>query len=559
MYNKKQWESNELITKEALNNIENGIENLNNSLLYTNILTLGFDIKINSGESVTLAFREAIDYCMENGLRPFIPKGEYVFSPESDGRVTYNCWVVPDGLTAYFEKGATFKLVDDPKIESKLVYMGNDVKFFGELTLVGNADRGPRYGEMQSNMFIYQKQNIYIESLISKESWGDNMFIGGERTDYNTLSRNIKIDYFKGIDAKRKNLVFQDCTDVYIKTAYLDNSRYSLNSLDVEPDNWRLSNLCATNTIDYLYVKGTGIDFSASTDSEVAKRYIVNINKFVVDVTAGSAAVLLSYAMTLNIKEFILNSIADGVVINRLIDTTYGSFISIDNLVILSDKINELLRMSASTGALSTRECPVVEIGNLMFIRNEYFYAGVLIKNDGGTLKLGDIEIVGHDDVVIRNNSTSESCSLYADRIRMHNCGKDDAALIILDRINGDEYANICMTVTTIKNVAVTYDDDINVNLYAIIQVNEENTTDHLKIGSIINPHLKKVLNANGLLNPILATKIGGIDGMPCVYSTRQSPEGQLIAPKGSLVICTDGKMYIKTTDETVSTGWIVK
>lgn len=529
---------------------------VNDKTKYKNILELGFDIGVNTSNSVTLEFTNAINYCVENNIRPFIPKGEYLFTPELQGGVRYNCWVVPDGLDAYFEKGAIFRLVDDPKIEAKLVNMGNNVKFYGELTLIGNSKTGVSYGEMQSNMFIYKKKNVYIERLISMESWGDNLFIGGENTSNADLSKNIKIDYFEGTDAKRKNLVFQHCTDVYIKTAYLDNSLYGINSLDVEPDNWHLSTLCCTNTIDYLYVKGTGIDLTANTDSATAKNYIVNINKFVCDVTKSSAAVLLTYAITLNIKEFILNSVADGVVINRLIDTTYGSFINIDNIVLLTDKINQLLRMSASNGAFQTMQYPIVKIGKIIFERTETFYDGILIDNSGGKLYIDSLKVNNHNQCVIKCNNTSKICELYANDVEFVNCGKEGSAIIILDRINGDSYTDY-INITEIKQLNII-DDRTDVNIYAVIQFNEPETSERFKLYNLKNPNAKTIINSNGILNPAMAVTIAGFDGYPKIVSVRKNPEGYVVANKGSLAICTDGKLYIKSTDGT-NTGWLEK
>ena len=120
MYNKKQWESNELITKEALNNIENGIETLDkrksnayfidleewgihNGFLDEREYVLGddgnylpkytdeeYDIAHNNKEGLNAALQYAVD----NGYNTAVlPNGSEIFI----------CWEEPnERVTAYW-------------------------------------------------------------------------------------------------------------------------------------------------------------------------------------------------------------------------------------------------------------------------------------------------------------------------------------------------------------------------------------------------------------------------------------------------------------------------
>ncbi|MEH7180543.1 hypothetical protein [Neobacillus vireti] len=517
---------------------------------FKNILD-GFNVHKDDGVPTSVEFKAAMDWCRDNGYIAYVPKGEYILQPIVQNGVNYNCWMVPDKAVVYFERGATLKLVADPKIESKLVYMGNNIRFYGELTLIGNSEIGPRYGEMQSNMFIYKKKDIYIERLISKQSWGDNLFIGGEITSKDTLSSNIKIDYFQGIDAKRKNLVFQDCTDVYIKTAYLDNARYGLNSLDVEPDNWENSNgLSCINTVEYMNVRGLGIDLTANTLSKTAKNYIVNINRLDVHVTQSSASVLLTYAITLNMESF---SVTTDVNINRLIDTTYGSFISIKNLLINTDNINKLLRMSASFASNGLPEYPTVEFGQIDFRRGNVQYAGSLLDNSGGKLNINKLSVENHQDVVLRSNNTTGICTIEINELVTRNCGKTGAGLIIVDTVNATPY----LSMSKINNY-YAYENRTDVKLLSLIQFNEPETSVNFKLINLYNEKGTPVYYANSTINKTQMQTLAGSPGMPQIFSVVYNPEGFVTAKKGSLAICTDGNIYIKSVDGG-NTGWVIK
>ena len=215
--------------------------------------------------------------------------------------------------------------------------------------------------------------------------------------------------------------------------------------------------------------------------------------------------------------------------------------------------------MSASAGSDKTMQQPSVFINNLSFVRNDYFTTIPLLNNAGGILTINNIYVKNHQGtVIVNNNNGVENCVFNCNGLQMINCGKESSPLISLDRINGDSYTSYLVQ-SVIKNVYVDYEEDNDINIYAIIQVAEPETSSNLVIENISNPKNKTVINANGILNPALALRIGGLDGYSCMYSVRKNPEGYVYAQKGSIAICTDGKMYLKTTDSSSNTGWSEK
>lgn len=101
MYNKKEWQHRDLITKEALNNIENGISELDDKVsklendLTVNVKNFG---AIGNGTSDdTIFIQNAINYAKQNGKSEvFFPAGEYNIS---------NTITVPEEITINLSGG----------------------------------------------------------------------------------------------------------------------------------------------------------------------------------------------------------------------------------------------------------------------------------------------------------------------------------------------------------------------------------------------------------------------------------------------------------------------
>lgn len=261
-------------------------------------------------------FQLAIDDAVRKKKILIIPAKTYKVSPlkyrETDSSDWW-CLRIPSESQIYFEEGAIIKLVDDAPEWTRVFVMDgvSNINIYGNLEIDGSAETVTNGNEHMAGIFIYDSKNVFIESAYSHNCYGDNLFIGGLENQY---SENIKIKYFKGVIAGRKNLVIHYVDKLHIETAILDNSKGGVdgkwtgeNSLDLEPDDY-LGKKKFYQRIDYLSTYGKGNDFTIGTKKKFAKKWVLDIGDFTVILMDGSIQGLLSYACTVKIDKLIIQS-----------------------------------------------------------------------------------------------------------------------------------------------------------------------------------------------------------------------------------------------------------
>lgn len=288
----------------------------------------------------TEKFQFAIEDATNQKKVLFIPANTYLLSPEkyrnskSSSGVTLS---IPSNAELYFEKGAKLELVDNAPEWSRVLVLDDvsNINIYGHFEVDGSAKTVTNGNEQMHGIFIYNAKNIYIESAYSYDCYGDNLFIGGTEKEY---SDNVRIDFFHGESAGRRNLVIHYVDKLHIGVAILDNSKGSVtnnwsggNSLTLEPDDYKGKNKFYQR-IDYLSTYGMGNDFTVGTKSKLAKKWILEIGYFNVELMKGSKTGLRSYASNLKIGSLLMNSKSstpfDGI------DIKYGAIWEINEAII---------------------------------------------------------------------------------------------------------------------------------------------------------------------------------------------------------------------------------
>lgn len=254
---------------------------INYNTIYTEISSnINNTGKINVTSSILSAIKSAIS----SGKVLVIPAGIYLVSKLS----------IPANAKIHCMEGSLFlhDIVTE-KYQRCIIFDQPNVTITGRLSVDGNYDKQNYDSEHIHNIAIFGATNLKIESIYSINSKADGVSIsGGDGSTQTSYTTGIRIGYMKCIKAKRKNLVIEHVTDCIIDVAILDNTQGSATGqgghcLDVEPYNY--NGHIVNNTIKYLYIKGSGADFSSSISS-TGRNYVTNINTYVADILALKTA-----------------------------------------------------------------------------------------------------------------------------------------------------------------------------------------------------------------------------------------------------------------------------
>ncbi|TKH00650.1 hypothetical protein FC682_24020 [Peribacillus simplex] len=504
-----------------------------------NILSLGLGIK-QDGTNTSLSLYNALKYCKDNNFSAFIPKGVYTVGPLIlKDETNWKCVPIPDGLTLYIETGAVFKLVNDAAAWSRIIVPGNNVTIHGELRIDGSAETITAGNEHMAGLFIYDKRNINIDTVISENCYGDNVQITGGSSSY---SDAINIDCLRCRKAGRKNLVFEAANGIHIKNAYLDNNEgNSLKEwsgggcLDVEP--FSMGENTFHNRIDYLETLNNN-EFTAGTTAEEAGKYRLDIGTLVQ--RGGS---FLSYAMTISIDNAYFGENFTKI------DMMYGADIIIGRAH-FKKPLDAVIVTQYSSG-----NQPRLLINN-MFIEGDPTIIPVnpAIYWRGSSLFIGKIRVDNYNNKVIWSQYTGEDLSRGSDfsigELVSNDSGLPGSSLIYLDYYSsrgscGIEHLIVRDSRDTKLNKIIEYSDSIAMNDF--------------KVSKLHNPDILPIYGTEyGNFNAY--HKLAGIDNSTSIVMVDVNPEGKITLPKGSVAIRTNAfnepAIYLKETD-TGNVGWI--
>jgi hypothetical protein len=394
--------------------------------------------------------------------------------------------LIPNGLDVIFEQGVKFKLINDAKQWSRVVAPLGNNNLYGHFEIDGSADTITNGNEHMAGLFIYGKENIYIESVYSYNCYGDNVQISGSESQ----GRNIIIDRLRCRKAGRKNLVFENTTNIHIKNAYLDNTEGGAGvwtgggCLDIEP-------LTANNDcyykIDRLETTGTN-DFTIGTKLEDTPKFVLDIGTLI-----QHSGQLFSYALTINI--------GTAIFYNCQIYQLYSSHISIDTAIFR----NQSRRIIDSYG--SKYSLPILSIKNLtVFGDTTTEHEQYLILSQGANIYIGNAWIDRYNDAFIYTNTTFDSTVSF-DNIYLNNVGKPGGDM---SQISTYGTAKLSFNV---GNVIVKDNRETLPKCLFVISTKDAN--DGMNVGNILNTAgIQTVRSYYGNFTPVL-TNGGTTDRRP--------------------------------------------
>jgi hypothetical protein len=517
------------------------------SIGFINVKAMG----VIGGGSVddTVALQAAINWGVTNNKLIFVPADTYKVSSgkmRSSTSLEWWCLRLPTNANIYFEPGAKLVLANNPPSDTRVLSINNvqNVTVSGYVEIDGSASTVTSANDQLHGIFIYNAQNVILESAYVHDCYGDNIFVGGLE---NTPSVNVKIGFCRCVTAGRKNFVIHYVDQLHVNTAILDNSKggapsfTGANSLDLEPDDYTGARSFYQH-FDYLSTTGYGNDLSAGISDDLAKKWTLAIDSFDMRVSGTSAPALLSYGLTMKIDNLTIKSLDHKATLG--IQTLYAQFIAIGRATI------EGINGQAIYAASSSQYKPRLHIDSLKLDgTNAANSSGVRI--DGGDLYVGDMDCINLAGNSLYVFATMNNTLVSVNNLVVRNCGLDQVALL-------SSYSDFKPNIH-LSNIAIF--DERAVKVKRVLEFSTNAALLGTTIGTIYNPYA--ISEWYSTYNNFKRTlKLSGGTVLPALFIVEGSPEGILIAPIGSVAMRVDGAsktaLYVKETG-TGNTGWIGK
>ena len=499
----------------------------------------------------------AIRTALASGLPLRFSPGTYIVGPDPASENTGGigpglfgwCIQVPDNTTMIFDEGSIIKGANGLKSWCRVMQFGttDNIKVFGEMIVDANvANIGSPNNEHMHGVFLFDATNFYFDAIKSINARGDNVYIGG--TDNTRGSCDGYIGRIVAETAGRKNLVWQAFDNVNIGSASLDNVNGGAaiyggspdgtdgNCFDVEPD--ALPTIANRGTINYLYTKGAGNDFTAGITESAANNVIVSIGKWdCVIVPRSTTAWYTQYALTLNIDEWNVSGIT---AVCPQANIFYAARLNVQKCTIsgATVDVNTALMLISTVGT----DRPVCTFDSLQITATQG--VGFEVRSGQVTIDYYRARTAG---LALWARELGSTASLYTD-VKI---GKLD--LLNIGVPLGASYAVLLSKGAT--NVGYLHIDQIvhqdtrTPDLNSIVYTSGAGASAGLYIGSVVN------------LTPAVAVQGG--DAADIYYSTAANalvsvndPEGSVVAPVGSIASWFGNGLYKKDTG-TGNTGWV--
>jgi hypothetical protein len=503
---------------------------------------------VDSGPAIRLA--------LASGNPVYFPAGTYIVGPDPASQ-NYNgiganlfawCILIPNNAVMIFDQGSVIKGANGLTSWCRVMQFGeaNNVKVFGEMVVDANvANIGTPNNEHMHGVMLFNTTNFYFDAIKSINARGDNVYIGG--TDNTRGSSEGYIGRIVAETAGRKNLVWQAFDNINIGSASLNNVNGGAaiyggtpdgtdgNCFDVEPD--ALPTVANRGTINYLYTKGAGNDFTAGTTEAAANNVIISIGKWdCVIVPRSTTAWYIQYALTLNIDEWNVSGIT---AVCPQANIFYAARLNVQKCTIsgaAADVNTALMLISAIT-----TNRPVCNFGTLQITASQG--AGIEVRSGQTTIDYYRARTAG---LVIWAREQSSTASIYTDvkigKLEMFNCGQPlgaGYAVLLSKGASNTGYLNIDQIVN---------EDTRTPDLNYIVFTSGAGASAGLYIGNVVN------------LTPAVAVQGG--DAADIYYKTAANvfvsvndPEGSVVAPVGYLASWASG--IKKKNTGTGNTGWV--
>jgi len=488
------------------------------------------------------------------------------FNDSGTTRYSYSI-SVPSNRVLIFEAGATIQQkAGAQKWTRTVVFISvSKIRVFGELKVDGNvANVGTTTNEQMHGVFIFNASDLHIERIDSRNTRGDNVYIGG--TDPSTYSVDIHIGSIRAVKAGRKNLVIGYVDALYIGSAHLDNSTggagiYSggvadatdKHSLDVEPDSNDGSRRFV-QTIGHLKTYGLGNDFSAGTTPNHGDNWILHVHDFDCVISGSTSSVYAweQNAITLKIGKLAIVGINSSL--DSPVKIAYAARLHVGECIITGASPNsgKLVEITAS-GA--DANIPKVTINALRIINTAISGVGVYSRSAFTSINLVDADCGGEALLYNGNVGGSQATEgvMTVNELITNDTGTaSTGAVVTITR------ANSVLPNVTLRKITVR-DSRGGIKAASIVSI-ASGCAAGVTIGEINN--YNSIAAAVSWAGSDKFVRLMGGGGAGAVYLCHGTPESMIAAPVGSLALRDDGStstsLYVKTSGS-ANTGWTAK
>jgi hypothetical protein len=401
---------------------------------------IDFGVKGDGITDDTAAFQAAIDQSATFNRYLFVPALTYKISSKSMRYANYDA---PDGYiglqfpsntSIYFERGAKLVLANNATPWTNVISIQNvnNIHILGYLEIDGRASTVTNGNEHMTGLFLYQAEDVVIQSANIHDNYGDNIFVGGTE-DHPSL--NVTIQYIKCTTAGRRNFVVHYVDKLHVGTAILDNTRggtpsQSVNpafsgyySLDVEPDDYT-GTKHFYQRFDTLSTIGQGNSFSVGTSESNAKNWVFDVGVFEMKIIKGAVPqpAFLHYGITFYAKQVSIQSLDHLEPVAY--QTNYASFVQIGRLSIVG--FNGRAMLLQSNGMNGKAHFTVERLQ----INGEGYPKSAGVRIEGSDLHISKYEAIKVAGPVLDVFTTSNNSSFKLDEMTTMNSGTDQLILL---------------------------------------------------------------------------------------------------------------------------------
>ncbi|WRU97860.1 glycosyl hydrolase family 28-related protein (plasmid) [Priestia filamentosa] len=198
------------------------------------VSVISFKANGNDKDDDTKYIQEAIDFvAREGGGTVTFPKGIYFINTIQSIKLRKN-------ITLKFNNGVTLKAIPNasPNYEILHIHDVRNVRLKGKVEIIGERDQHEgNSGEWGFGISIRGSNDIYIESPIISNCWGDGIYIGS--TNKQNYSKDITILNPKMNNNRRQGISIISAINLKIVNPTVNNTNGTApeSGIDLEPNN----------------------------------------------------------------------------------------------------------------------------------------------------------------------------------------------------------------------------------------------------------------------------------------------------------------------------------
>ena len=485
--------------------------------------------------------------------------GEYEIDifPErtrSDGILT-----VPANSHIIFQEGCYLKrtpFIEETQVTfSRVLIIGeqsNNSTLEGTVKVTGAGSSVTWYNEHNHCVFIYNAVNVNARNLhiISDDAMGDCLSFSGGGNNQAIVTENVFIGSVDLRAARRKSLVVEATVACGIDRAYINNTGPG-GAFDYEPFNIESAGRVLSFYLGNLHVNGN-IDLTAGTNTNIKLATITGNTWHIISKSGNTASPYFSYGVNIKLNSLYIDMrLASPDVASCSIAHTSLFNVKTVEIIVPNTYAKDALSITTTTSG-----APALDVGTVTLSGSGKLAA--LISCVG---RIGEIRIEGAmsgetrlqiSAGEIRSGVNAFAAELNINTLHLVNAYNVEhlidqhvpsstiqrhARIGIISVVQSDgRVSGSLVRIATAANLGRLYINDIGAPLTAF--------------NALISLQPGAIAYVRHTSNPEKATYYG--------TSTTWTPESVITARAGSMILSPiNAKLFFKTTDDTVNTGWI--